>query len=245
MNRVRACWRLLRLTVHVLAGWRLLRQGFDQLSAEQRAAVVQAWSRRALVHMGVALQVQGDPPAQGPLLVLANHVSWLDIVVMNAARPCRFVSKADVRHWPVLGRLAQGTGALFIEREKRSDAMRVVHHMAEQLRAGEVLAVFPEGTTGDGTQLLPFHANLLQAAVVTDAPVLPVALRYTDAATGLRCDAPVYIGNTTLLASLWRTLRQRGLQAWVRYGEPDAPQGRDRRTWAQGVRSEIDRLLAL
>ncbi|HEX5806029.1 MAG TPA: 1-acyl-sn-glycerol-3-phosphate acyltransferase, partial [Macromonas sp.] len=94
-------------------------------------------------------------------------------------------------------------------------------------------------------QLLPFHANLLQAAVVTDAPVLPVALRYTDAATGLRSDAPVYIGNTTLLASLWRTLRQRGLQARVRYGEPDAPQGRDRRTWAQGARSEIERLLAL
>ena len=102
---------------------------------------------------------------------------------MLAARYCRFVSKADVRHWPLIGSLARGAGTLFIERESRRDAMRVVHHMAERLTAGDVLAIIPEGTTSDGVSLLPFHANLLQAAIATNAPVLPVALRFTNAAT--------------------------------------------------------------
>ena len=93
-------------------------------------------------------------------------------------RPARFVSKADVRHWPLLGWLVACGGTLFIERERKRDALRVVHQMAEALQAGETVAVFPEGTTSDGHGLLPFHANLLQAAIATETPVQPVALRY-------------------------------------------------------------------
>lgn len=244
MSRVRAVWRLLWLTLHLLGGLWTLKRRFPLFSAEQQRMEVKAWSARALRLLGVRLQVQGEWPAGGPLLVLCNHVSWLDILVLNAAYPCRFVSKADVRHWPVVGRLVEASGTLFIEREKRRDAMRVVHHMAEHLALDEVLAVFPEGTTGSGYELLPFHANLLQAAVVTDAPVLPLALRYLDGASGQRSDAPVYVGDTSLLASLWCTARQNRLQASLHVGLPERALGRDRRTWAQGVRSEIERLLA-
>jgi 1-acyl-sn-glycerol-3-phosphate acyltransferase len=95
----------------------------------------------------------------GPLLLVSNHVSWLDILVINAVRPARFVSKADVRHWPLVGELITAAGTLYIEREKRRDAMRVVHRMADSLREGDVVAVFPEGTTGSGLDVLPFHAN--------------------------------------------------------------------------------------
>lgn len=245
MSQVRAAWRLLRLALHLLGGLWTLKQRFPQMDATQQRAEVKAWSARALQLLGVQLRVLGDWPAGGPLLVLCNHVSWLDILVLNAAYPCRFVSKADVRHWPVIGRLVEASGTLFIEREKRRDAMRVVHHMAEHLARGEVLAVFPEGTTGSGEALLPFHANLLQAAVVTNAPVLPTALSYLDAASAQRSHAPVYVGEMTLLASLWRTASQKGLQACLHTGLPELAMGRDRRTWARGVRSEIERLLSV
>jgi 1-acyl-sn-glycerol-3-phosphate acyltransferase len=173
------------------------------------------------------------------VLLVANHISWLDIVAMQAARPCRFISKSEVRHWPLVGLLAAGAGTLFIERASRRDAMRVVHQMAERLRAGDVLAVFPEGTTGDGTSVLPFHGNLLQAAISVNVPVQPVALKFTDAASGRDSLVPCYIGQDTLVHSLWRTARADGLQAVVLYGEVQTAQGRDRRQWAEDARAAI------
>jgi 1-acyl-sn-glycerol-3-phosphate acyltransferase len=230
--------------VHALAGWFTIRLLFPRWPQPRREAAVQAWAQRALGILGIPLQVQGRPPAHGPLMLVANHLSWLDIVVMHAARHCRFVSKADVRHWPLLGTLAAGAGTLFIEREKRRDAMRVVHHMAESLRAGEIVAVFPEGTTGDGSTLLPFHANLMQAAISAGAPVLPVALRFVDRASGRDSEGPLYLGDDTLVGSLWRTLAGPPFVAQVRFGEAQAAQGRDRRTWAQDLHAEVARLRA-
>lgn len=250
MTHLRAVWRALRVLAHVLGGLWTLRHSFAALNPSQQQKAVQAWSLRLLHTMGVGLVVHGTPPhaptattTAGPLLLVANHISWLDILVLNAACPARFVSKADVRHWPLLGALVAASGTLFIERESRRDAMRVVHRMAEALRAGDVLAVFPEGTTGTGHGLLPFHANLLQAAISAPAPVLPVALAYVDATTGRRSHVPVYVGNTTLLASLWRTLCASGLQAVVRLGAVQSPEGRERRTWSLALRDAVGQLL--
>lgn len=240
-------WRALarggRAVGHVLRGLWIIRSSFGRLGPAQTQSLVRAWSQQMLRIMGVELVVQGTPPAHGPMLLVANHISWLDILVMNAAQPARFVSKADVKHWPVLGALITGAGTLYIEREKRRDAMRVVHHMAERLRAGDLLAVFPEGTTGDGQALLPFHANLMQAAIAAEAPVMPVALRFRDPATGERSNAPLFIGDTTLVASIWRTLCADGVQAVVRYGPAQSAQGRDRRAWAHDLREAVSGLL--
>jgi 1-acyl-sn-glycerol-3-phosphate acyltransferase len=174
--------------------------------------------------------------------MVSNHISWLDIMVLNAAHPSRFVSKAAVKSWPLLGSLITGAGTLYIERESRRDAMRVVHHMAERLRAGDILTVFPEGTTSDGRTLLPFHANLLQAAIAADVPVLPLALRFVDSIRGGHHDGPLFIGDTTLMASLWATLCADGVQARVRYGDPQPPRDRDRRTLARDLQAEVERL---
>jgi 1-acyl-sn-glycerol-3-phosphate acyltransferase len=239
---LRALWRLLRAIVHALAGWLTIVLLFPRWSEQRRQATVQAWSQRMLRVLGIPLHVTGQPPAQGPMLLVANHMSWLDILVMHAARHCRFVSKSDVKHWPVIGTLATGGGTLYIEREKRRDAMRVVHHMAASLQAGEIVAVFPEGTTGDGAALLPFHANLIQAAISANAPVQPVALRFVDRASGKDSDGPLYLGDDTLLSSLWRTLAGRPFVAHVRFGEPQRAQGRDRRQWAEDLRAEVERL---
>jgi 1-acyl-sn-glycerol-3-phosphate acyltransferase len=242
-SRAGALWRLVRATGHVLHGLWVIRSEFGRLTPAQTQFMVREWTRQMLGILGVELVMQGTPPTHGPLLQVANHISWLDILVMNAAQPSRFVSKADVRHWPVIRGLADAAGTLYIERESRRDAMRVVHQVAERLRTPDVISVFPEGTTGDGQTLLTFHANLLQAAIAAGAPALPVALRYADRDSGQRCDAPLYIGDTTLMQSLWATLRADGVQAVVRYGEPQRDQGRDRRTWAQDLRTEVARLL--
>lgn len=212
--------------------------GVPRLTQPERDAEVQAWALAMLARLAIKLVVNGTPPASGPVLLAANHISWLDIVVIHAARHCRFISKADIQHWPVVGTLATGAGTLYIERESRRDAMRVVHHMAERLSLGEVLAVFPEGTTGDGTGVLPFHANLLQAAISAGAPIQPVALQFLDA-EGQQSFAPCYVGDDTLLSSLWRTLCSDGIQVVVSFGALQTANGRDRRALAEAAREDI------
>ena len=242
MRLLRVLAKLLHLLQHIALGWWIIRRHFPLLDDTQRGQQVQAWSLRMLQVLGITLKVQGTPPAQGPLLLVANHISWLDIVVIHAAGYCRFVSKSDVKHWPIVGTLATGSGTLYIERTSRRDAMRVVHHMAERLRVGDVLAVFPEGTTGDGRSMLPFHANLLQAAISANAPVLPLALRFVDVHTGAMHFAPSFVGDETLLGSLWRTLGASSLGAEVHFGVPEWAAGRDRRTWAHDLQTAVEQL---
>src|SRR5450830_735071 len=227
-----AVWRLWRVLLHVLSGLLTVTLRFPRLGAEQREMQV----------LGIALQVQGTPVALGPALLVSNHISWLDIVVLHASRHCRFVSKSEVRRWPLIGALATAAGTLFIERASRRDAMRVVHDMSDSLKRGDVLAVFPEGTTGDGLQVLPFHANLLQAAVSAAAPVQPVALKFVTAASGQRSLAPCYVGDDTLVGSLWRTLTSEPIVAVVHYGELQHGLGRDRRSWAADLHEQVSRL---
>lgn len=244
MKPLRALWRALRATAHVVRALWIIRTEFGRLTPPQTELVVREWTRRMLLIMDVELVIEGTPPEHGPLLQVANHVSWLDILIMNAARPSRFVSKADAEHWPLLGSLITGAGTLYLERGNRRAAMRMVHHMAERLELGDVLSVFPEGTTGDGRALLPFHANLLQAAIAARAPVLPIALRFVQRDNGEPHPAPVFVGDTTLIGSIWATLNADGLRAVVRYGEPQRDQGRDRREWANDLRADIERLRA-
>ena len=242
MRHLRACWRLLRLLGHIAKGLAIVALRFPALSPDQQHARVQAWSLQLLAHAGIRLRIVGQPPVAGPVMLVANHISWLDIPVMHAARHCRFVSKSDVQGWPLIGTLATAAGTLYIERSSRRDALRMVRSMHEALERGEVLAVFPEGTTGDGREMLPFHANLLQAAVTASAPVQPVGLRFADSATGATSFAPSYIGDETLVGSIWRTLRAPSIDAVVHYGDPQRSEGRDRRAWAQHLHDTVDQL---
>jgi 1-acyl-sn-glycerol-3-phosphate acyltransferase len=223
---------------HILAGLLTILFRFPRLSQEQREIRVQVWSREMLARLGVRLVVKGTPATRGPVLLVANHISWLDITSLHAARYCRFVSKADVKGWPLIGMLASGVGTLFIERESRRDAMRVVHHMADSLRAGDVVAVFPEGTTSDGVHLLPFHANLLQAAIATEAPVQPVVLSYRDAMSAVS-QAPSYVGDTSLAASMWTTVMADRLVARVVVENAQGSRHADRRALAEHLRETI------
>src|SRR5438477_74301 len=170
VRSVGAVWRLGFAVVHLLHGTLICLVIFPFLARPKRMQRVGWWSARMLRLLGVTLRPVGAPQLTATLLV-ANHISWLDILAINAVHPARFVSKADVRAWPLLGWLIECAGTLFIERERKRDALRVVHQVAQALQSGDTIAVFPEGTTSDGQGLLPFHANLLQAAIATASPV--------------------------------------------------------------------------
>ena len=235
LTPLRAAWRLLRLALQVCYGLLVMALRFPALDAAGRQARIGRWSAGVLRAMGVQLRISGTP-RPGATLLLANHVSWLDIAALHAAVPqARFVAKADLLHWPVLGWLVQGAGTLFIERERKRDALRVVHAVADALSAGQTVAVFPEGTTGTGPVLLPFHANLLQAAIATSTPVQPAVLRFADAQHRFS-PAVAFVGTTTLLQSLWRVASAQGLVVQVDLLPPQASAHADRRALAEALR---------
>jgi len=237
-SRLRACARIAGSTVHVLHGIAIALFGFRSLDPAQRQARIQWWARETLRRMGVTLQVDGTPAGPGTLVV-ANHVSWLDIMAIHAVMPqARFVSKSAIKHWPLLSHLADAANTLYLERERKRDALRVVHLVAEALRDGQTVAVFPEGTTSDGRDLLPFHANLLQSAIVTGAPVQPVALRFSDRTRPIS-PAVEFVGATTLVQSLWRVARGDGVVVHVSLLPPRASVGAERRALGVQLRDDI------
>ena len=242
LGNLRALWRVCRVLVHLAHGMAVIWLFFGRVPAAGRHARIGWWSAKLLRLLGLTLQVSGQP-RPGATLLIANHVSWLDIAALHAAAPhARFVSKADIKHWPVLGWLVAGAGTLFIEREKKRDALRVVHTMAEALRAGETVAVFPEGTTGPGPELLPFHANLLQAAIATETPVQPALLRFSQGAQAYSL-AATFVGDTTLLQSFWRVVSAQGLCVQVQLLPPQGTRHADRRALAAHLRDVMQQQL--
>ncbi len=224
MRGLIAAWRLSRATLHALHGLAIVATGMSRRDAVKRRALVQWWSAKLLRLLGVELRLLGEfgPGAQ---LIVANHVSWLDITAIHAVCPqARFVSKSDVKSWPLISRLVDAGDTLYVERERKRDAMRVVHQMAAALTDGDVVAVFPEGTTGEGHVPLPFHANLLQAAIASSAVIQPVALRYSEPDQPVS-PAAMYVGDTSLAQSMARIAAARGLAVTLTVLAP-LPSGR-------------------
>jgi 1-acyl-sn-glycerol-3-phosphate acyltransferase len=238
-----AAWRLARTLAHLLHGMAVVTLVFPLLAAAGRQQRIRWWSAKLLRLLGVGLTVHGTPRG-GATLLVANHVSWLDIAAIHAAVPqARFVSKADVRRWPLIGRLVAGVGTLFIERASKRDALRVVHQMADALRAGDTVAIFPEGTTGAGPTLLPFHANLLQAAIATGTPVQPLVLRFRQPGQAFS-PAAEFLGETTLAQSLWRMAAAKELQVELRWLIAEGTAHADRRALAAHLRERMAEVLS-
>jgi len=237
-------WRAARVGVHVLRGLATTVGVFPFAGEARRRTLIRRWSAKLLRIVGIHARVDGSlEAAGGNVLIVANHVSWLDIFVVNAHCPARFVAKSELSSWPLAGRLMRAAGTIFIARERRHDTRRVNDHAAKALAAGGVVAVFPEGTTTDGSVLLKFHASLLQPIVDSRGRVQPVAIRYVDP-TGARSDAPVY-GDETIAASFWRVCGQRRLIVDVAVPEPIAAHGAHRRELAREAEAVIRRVLAL
>ncbi|WP_374622004.1 lysophospholipid acyltransferase family protein [Pandoraea sp.] len=233
--------RKLRLGLHLTRGMLTALLLFPFLSEAAKHRRIRAWSQKLLKLCGMRLEVeQRAPLPNSGVMLLCNHVSWIDIFAINAWQPVRFVAKAEIRHWPLVGWLSVQTRTIFLQRERRADARRIMHYLSECLRDGDIITVFPEGTTTDGRSLLPFHANLLQAPVATGKPVQPLCLFYTDAESGCHTMAPAYIGETSLIESIDMILRAPPMTVRLSVGEPQHPrEGQHRREFALGAQKAI------
>lgn len=233
----------LRLVLHLLHGVWIIAVRFPRMSEAAKLEVNRVWSIKMLRLAGMRLVVHHDERRiDRGALVVGNHVSWLDIYVVNAWRPTPFVSKAEVRHWPVVGWLAHRLGTIFIHREKRRDAHRTMHEIVERVSSGGLVCLFPEGTTSDGLALLPFHANLFQSAVSAQCLVQPVCLLYEDR-DGRQSTTPAYIDEVSLAQSLDAVLRGGPFTAHLYVGEPIEPMS-DRRALSAKAREAVGAGLA-
>jgi 1-acyl-sn-glycerol-3-phosphate acyltransferase len=237
-------WRATRIALHVGQGLWTTVAVFPFVDPQRKRTLIRRWCARVLALLNIEARLQGTLGAErGNVLIVANHVSWLDILVLNAQQPARFVAKSELAGWPLAGRLIRGAGTIFIARDRRHDTKRVNHHAALALSSGDVVAVFPEGTTTDGTTLLRFHASLLQPVVESKGHVQPVALRYRDA-LGAPSTAPAY-GDETIADSFWRVCGERRLIVEVIASPPIAARQLHRRELARQAEGAIRTALAL
>ena len=226
---------------------------FPWIGSAWRDAAVTTWSRLLLLIIGVRLDSHGLPPRPGGKagegagqptvgsLLLINHSSWLDVFSVAALVPARFVSKAEIGRWPVFGWLAIVVGTLFVERGRRHAVVRTNQAVAERLRSGQLIGVFPEGTTTDGSRLLPFHANLVQPAIDLNAPLRPVGVRFTQ--RGEYSRAAMFVGEMNLMQSLWRVVTAPHLAVEVHWLPPIEPVPSNRHAAARVARAAIARAL--
>lgn len=236
--------RLTRLLFHVASGLvQSLVYSCFPLPIQRK--LMQRWANGLLSILGIRLQCHGRLPGEEIpcVLMAANHVSWLDVCVLMAACPTRFVAKAEIKRWPILGRMSRNVGTLFIERAKRADTLRINQQISEVMERGERITVFPEGTTSDGTQLNHFHASLLQSAVITDALLYPVAIRYRNSAGGISQEA-AYI-ESSLVLSLQKILSQTRIDAELTFNLPISCGMKNRRELARLSEQAIADTLSL
>lgn len=233
-------WRLARVAAHFAQAAGVAGLGYPLMKPQRRRLALQRWSARLVRHLAARLTVHGKPPLPdaAPYMLVANHVSWLDIFVINAAVPTRFVAKSEVRTWPVVGWLCVKADTLFIERERRRDLARLDEVLVNALRDDAGMGVFLEGTTTDGTTVLPFHSSLLRPAQQVNVPVVPVAIQYRRS-DGSICTEAAYDGDKSVLDTLRLMLTQREIHVHIHFLPPLTAVGVHRKVLAQQARELI------
>jgi 1-acyl-sn-glycerol-3-phosphate acyltransferase len=218
MSLLRFIPRCLLVILLVLLGLLLVGTVYPIVGVRGRAALNRTWSRCLLKICGIRLALRGVPVFDTAVLLVANHVSWIDIFVINAVRPTAFVAKSEIRRWPIVGWLVAGAGTLFIERGQRHAVQAVSAAMQRRFNRGEAVGLFPEGTTTEGFDLLPFHGSLFEPARQARVAIQPLALRFMR--NGKRDAFAAFVGEETLVGNLWRVLGARRLAVEVVYLAP-------------------------
>ena len=236
--KIKLAWRLARLVLHLVQGLATCALVFPWASDSLRERLIQRWSVRLLGICRVRLERVAGADSLAHALIVANHISWLDIFVINAVHPCRFVAKAEIRAWPVVGWLVAQAGTVFIARGNRRDLRHIFKGLVEALGRRRRVAFFPEGTTGTQGALLPFHANLYEAAIDAAVPVQPVALAYVDG-RGAWHPAVDYTGETTFVDSVVHILGGEPVVARLACLAPIPAAGAHRRELAQAAHDAI------
>lgn len=226
--------RLIRAFAH--AFW-ILWVKFPHLSRENKLEAIRDWSANTLNVLGIQLihetSIHHIQSSQAPLMLVANHISWIDALIIQTIQPSVFVAKAEIRHWPIVGDIAKGCGVVFVNRGSPSSARRMVDDISSALHHGYCVAGFPEGTSSEGSSVSLFHANLFEAAINHHVQIQPLAIRYTEPQTGKLCLRAAFIGDIGFVQSLHQVMSSKGIHAKVHAGELISPQGHSRRTLAQ------------
>jgi len=203
-------------------------------SLPQRAEWLHRAARRVAKALGIGCVVRGQPPSQG--LVVSNHLSYLDIVIISSVMPCFFVSKLEVQRWPYFGEAARSGGTIFIDRNSRASTAGVARQIGERLNLRIPVLLFPEGTSSDGAQVLRFHSSLFEPAIAEGAAVTAAAVRYGLEAGRQERDL-CWFDDTAFLPHLWKTLGSARFSAEVTFG--DSRQYSDRREAARATHDEV------
>ncbi len=232
-NRFTRGLRWTRLTLHIVGAAALAGLIFPRVSVQRRARLSQRWSAHLLRLLNIELAVHGARPDANVhnVMIAANHVSWLDIFVINAAHPSLFVAKSEIRDWPVAGWLCERAGTIFVRRAKRSDAARTNDDIHEALSRGATVAFFPEGTTTAGDSLHKFHTSLFEPAVANAASLSPTVIRYRRP-DGSRCVEASYFGDIGFSDSIRQIIAQKSITATITFAAPINAVGLPRRTLA-------------
>lgn len=218
---LRVFYRLILFALLVVIGLLITLVLFPLVGWQSKRRIIKTWSHWLLRALGIRLVVDRAPPAanlQG--LMVSNHSSWIDIFATNAVQAVRFISKSEIRDWPVLGRLVTMAGTLYVERGNRSKINETNQSIRDAVAAGDLIGFYPEGTTTDGTYLLPFKTNLFQPAVDYQMMVYPVAVSYRQRGEPTRLAS--YEGNTSFGESLLSLTRAVGLEVHVVFCDPIA-----------------------
>lgn len=206
------------------------------LTLERRARWVQQTARGILASLGIEYRLEGQPPTRG--LVVCNHLSYIDILVLSAAMPCFFVAKIEIGGWPFFGKAARSGGTIFVDRSSLASAQSVAEQMTERLMLPIPIPVllFPEGTSTDGSEVIRFHSRLIDPATSLRVPITTVAIRYAIE-DGTEERELCWYGDETFVNHLWKVLGVAGFEADLRFGESHVYT--DRRRAADETRAEI------
>ena len=235
-RHIRAAWRGFLLVASLLFCalrflWLSLRQllSGSRVTPLQRAEWMHFCGRIVLGAMGIQYRVEGTPPT-GSTLIAANHLSYLDIVIVSAALPASFVAKQEIGNWPFFGPLSKMGGAIFVDRSSRASAWETADEMNQRLAGNVPVVLFPEGTSTDGSDVLRFHSTLFAPAVEAALPVVPAAVFYERTVEGTERDL-CWFGDEAFLPHLLRVLRVEGFTAVVRFGTPETYPDRQTAAW--------------
>jgi len=243
LRKAIALFRAARLALHLAYGVTIALI-YPWFGFALRRRILQSWSTGLLHIFSVRIEMADDDPLHTLRhgLIVTNHISWLDVFVLNAVVPMRFVAKSEVRRWPIIGWLCARAQTLFIERGKARSAARINVHMVALLQQGECLAIFPEGTTTDGTTVAHFHSSLLQPAIDATSLVHPIAVRYQDD-LGAHSSVAAYIDEMSFGTSMWNILSSPELHVRLIGTPPLDAREMDRRSLTRAARQQIDEAL--
>ena len=235
-----------RVVLHLARGAATMAIVFPFIDDTRRRATIKHWSEGVLDIFGLTLEMEGTPlkgSDSRSLMLVGNHISWVDIYAYLCVTEVKFVAKSEVRSWPLIGWFASNLGTIFVERDRPRDAVRVGHEVRGALDCGHAVCVFPEGTTTDGSVVLPFSSVLISAAVDKGVPVQPVSIAYRRP-DGDACTRAAFTGDDTLVASLWQLAGGGRSVVKLTFLDPIAAEGLDRRMLARqaedAIRASLD-----